>query len=166
MVTLKHVEECCHRHLASSNSLIAWLVADHIDVGSSAVRAVTIKIYSCIVCSVSVWSSGMTLCAEVYLPITCTTPWQTEDFSKGRVFIHNTDASFGRKFIDKSIFGKASTGIQSWLLESWLVISPAKLLCLLLYFPSIHLNSCFLHSEDLLFLIKWKERGCNSRRRE
>lgn len=90
MVTLKHVEECCHRHLASSNSLIAWLVADHIDVGSSAVRAVTIKIYSCIVCSVSVWSSVRTLCAEVYLPITCTTPWQTEDFSKGRVFIHNT----------------------------------------------------------------------------
>lgn len=120
---------------------LLWLVADHIDVGSSAVRAVTIKIYSCIVCSVSIWSSLMTLCREVYLPVTCTTPWKTEDFSKGRVFIYNTDIFLGRKFIDENIFGKASTGIQSWLLESWLVKSPAKLLVLVIspvfsFYPS------------------------------
>lgn len=126
---------------------IPWLlrlVADHIDVGRSAVRAVTVKIYSCTGCSIRVWSSLIALCAWVYLPITCTTAWQTSGFFKEKVFIHKTTKFIylDRKFTDENMIGKALSGIAP-VLPIWSLVS-----------------------EDLVFLKKWKKKWCDSCRRQ
>lgn len=64
---------------------VRWLVADHIDVGGSAVRAVSVQIYSCAVCSARAQSSLMPLYEGVQMPAPCTTSWHTWKFTKGRV---------------------------------------------------------------------------------
>lgn len=103
-------------HLAIPRVL--WLVADHIDVGGSAVRAVSVQIYSCAVCSATAQSSLMPLYEGVQMPAPCTTSWHTWKFAKGRVLIRKTKrcVNCNRKFADDSIMGKC---LQEFSPDCW-----------------------------------------------